>query len=890
MLMKLLKIVIYIITSITIIISFAFTQKAILYVMNHHIADTTEVKLLLQKAEREFINGDTEPAFKNAQQAYQNSLNLSYYSGIVKSSLLLGKMYRKSKDYTTAFDYYLMASGILKKEKDFYNLFNTYCEIGFMYQEKEDHLTALQYLKDAYNIASAKENQFECKAVLESLALSNYRLQKYKEAIQYYEILLGNTIAEKDEEDELSIRKELITLYKLDSQYQEAIKQQMAILEIHKKYNNGLEIAQDLNDLGYLYKATGDEKKAVMYYQNALLINQSLYDKDKNSEINNKNIDFAINTALVYTNMKQYNQAETIYLKALSSTEANGNLEGSSKIYNYLAANYLLKNEVIEAKKYALKAEKMGETQKNDESLVHTYQVLAKIYAQSGEKDLSDKYEKLHQNLKQTLENKKIEQQRILFQNQLAIEQKENEFKLLLAEKEKNALTVKQNQLEAEKREKDLELQKQALVLKERELTILKANQARQALDLKNQMLEKERITQLLAITQQKAKEGEQKQAIDILEKNKRIQQLALEQKTVEEKKRKQELELSEKNRKLQNVQLKEEANLRKYGIWIIALMSMVIALVLTGFIINSRQKKKLKEQKYVIEEKNEELLASEEEIRQNMEELQTTHEALEEKTDLLHVQNSQIMQSIHYASNIQQALLPRANKLGGAFDDYFIFFAPRDVVSGDFYWMAEVENQIFVAVVDCTGHGIPGAFMSMIGNTLLHEIVTEKKIFSPSLILENLHKGVFERLQQATSGNKDGMDITLFKIIPQEDDVFELTFAAAKHSAFVMNGSLTELEGTRRNIGGDSAQNTPFEEKIVTLKKGDKIYMTSDGLLDTPNPKRRKFGKNRLVEFIEKHHHLSLSQQKDVLEETVKDFSKGTPQRDDILLIGLQM
>ncbi len=309
---------------------------------------------------------------------------------------------------------------------------------------------------------------------------------------------------------------------------------------------------------------------------------------------------------------------------------------------------------------------------------------------------------------------------------------------------------------------------------------------------------------------------------------------------------------------------------------------------------INQRLEEQVIQRTKELTETNEELLASEEEIRQNMDELHTTQEALEQKNRALIHQNTQISQSLNYAGNIQKALLPTEEDLNGLFKEHFVLYKPREIVSGDFYWLSRHKDKIILAVVDCTGHGVPGAFMSMIGNTLLNEIINEKKVTDPAWILELLHVGIIKGLRQKESGNNDGMDIGICVLEKLSDVHTKLVYAGAKNELLLhrfQTGELTRIKGDRLSIGGYfHSLNRSFSNREMILESGDLLYLSSDGLRDNPNPQRKKFGQKRFKEFILEHHHQSLERQKTELIVKILEFQQNAEQRDDMLVVGIRL
>ncbi len=291
-------------------------------------------------------------------------------------------------------------------------------------------------------------------------------------------------------------------------------------------------------------------------------------------------------------------------------------------------------------------------------------------------------------------------------------------------------------------------------------------------------------------------------------------------------------------------------------------------------------------------QEKNEELRATEEELRQNMEEIQAIQEALEQQHYQLKFQSDQIQSSIRYASNIQLAMLPSEEQLKSLFAEFFRLYKPKDIVSGDFYWYAQQENSTYLAVVDCTGHGVPGAFMSLIGNSVLNHLVVEKGLTEPGQILSELHCQVNQSLKQNHTKNNDGMDIGLCRLDRLPNREWSLHYAGAKIDLYLMNqGEFKVIKGTRQSIGGKWSQETlKFSQEKICLKPGDQIYLTSDGLIDLPNPKRKKFGRKRLIDFMKTQYELPLHLQKEHLKLCLQEFQQNAKQRDDILFIGIRL
>lgn len=229
-------------------------------------------------------------------------------------------------------------------------------------------------------------------------------------------------------------------------------------------------------------------------------------------------------------------------------------------------------------------------------------------------------------------------------------------------------------------------------------------------------------------------------------------------------------------------------------------------------------------------------------------------------------------------------------------FTDVQIIYKPLHEVSGDFYWFWGGDNKCITAVVDCTGHGVSGAFMSMIGHTLLNEIVNEKKIHEPADILEILHLEIVTALNQEKGRNNDGMDIALC-VIEQEDLCSrKVTFAGAKRPLYyTKNQELKQLKGNRCSIGGYQRwsiyNEKPFHNEVVHLTTNDRIYLFSDGFTDQPSKDHKKYGTKRLIDFLQNHIATPLEEQKNLLETDLQQqICEESPQRDDITFLFIQL
>ncbi len=391
------------------------------------------------------------------------------------------------------------------------------------------------------------------------------------------------------------------------------------------------------------------------------------------------------------------------------------------------------------------------------------------------------------------------------------------------------------------------------------------------------------------------AQDNLERAAAEALQRESQIKQLKIAQKLQDEKIKGQEL----RQREAEALLKQQKAIEQQQKTFIIAVIVILILVIIIAATFYKRNKDKIKTNK-ILEDQNSKI------IEKSME--------LEIALTKIEKQNTQIRQSINYAKGIQQAMIPQPELLRTILPESFIFWKPRDVVSGDFYWFRQVDakfnlkrifdyqqsttttekeqkalakaEKLLLAAVDCTGHGVPGAFMSMIGNNLLDEI-TNKGITRPDMILEQLHFGVIAALKQHVTGNKDGMDLAMCFIDKKEK---KLTYAGANNPIiYIKNGELTHIKGTNSAIGGASNEVAKFELHEIPLNEPTCFYIFSDGFVDQfGGPDGRKFMIKKFKELLLEIHTLPFDEQENILRVTLEGWmGESFPQIDDVLVVG---
>jgi len=272
--------------------------------------------------------------------------------------------------------------------------------------------------------------------------------------------------------------------------------------------------------------------------------------------------------------------------------------------------------------------------------------------------------------------------------------------------------------------------------------------------------------------------------------------------------------------------------------------------------------------------------------------EIITAKQDIENKSKELEIKNEDIISSINYAQKIQLAVLPQEDTIQRNIPLSFIYFKPKDIVSGDFFWFHEIDIDNYIIVcADCTGHGVPGAFMTVIGSNILSQIVLDNKIINPAEILKELDVRMTRTLKQEKEHFKiihDGMDLALLKVNKKDKN---FVFSSAKRSAlFIKNKQLQEFKGSKNTIGGLRSGEKKFDEIVLNYEEGDMIYMFTDGYIDQfGGSENKKFMIKRFRELLFSIYQLPVIEQRNSVEKTMDNWIGKNDQTDDILVMGIK-
>ena len=536
------------------------------------------------------------------------------------------------------------------------------------------------------------------------------------------------------------------------------------------------------------------------------------------------------NIGMIYNDMEQYQKALPYLEETLKLRRTRK--EKQSIVHSLINISVVLNNlnRYKKSAKYLEEALVLARSLNDAEQMRLCYGMLSETYVKAGNSRKAKQYFDLYRSFHELVQKKKED--------------------VLKSQTEK--ATLEARLLAAEKRNQELEL-----LAKERMIA-----------DNQKMIREKEdKITEYYETNQQLLENASKKElVINLLKRNAEIK----------------EKDVQLKESKIKEYEAEEEARKLRTRIYTgflitgLAVLAFVFTLIYLRFREKQRTNLQLSEQNQKISAQKTQILAQKTNIEK----------ALKEITS----QNQDIKASINYARRIQSALLDDSNKLQQYLPKSFIFFKPKDVVSGDFYWFAEVGDKVLLAAVDCTGHGVPGAFMSALGVSALRLIVSQG-ITSPDIILDMLNKEIVTALHQKESKVNDGMDIALVCIDKTRK---ELSFAGAHNPlVYIQNEKLHTIKGGKFSIGGFNSNLgiKKFQKHVVDLSVPTQIYIFSDGYQDQFGGERgRKFMAKRFRKLLNLIQVEPNQQQSTLLDKTLNTWMGDLKQIDDILIIGAKL
>ncbi|OQY00007.1 MAG: hypothetical protein B6I24_00930 [Bacteroidetes bacterium 4572_128] len=680
--------------------------------------------------------------------------------------------------------------------------------------------------------------------------------------------------------------------------YDETLKYYGKCLEIYKHLKNKNKIALILNDFGFIKWKQCDYSKSIYYFNEALVIFK---------EINNqKLIGICLsNIGLIYSDQSNYIKALEYFHKSLKIVEDIKDKYSTSNVLNNIGLVYNNQGEHDKAIEHYKKCLKIKVELSDTMNILTSLNNIGISY--SNKKDYSKSFEYYNKILSMDNIEKYKFPHSICLLNIGDIYNKKLEYSKAL-EYYKKSLSI-QNVIRDKK--------KICILYYSMASCYFQLHQVKKALDYNHRALKLAKELDILlelsniyeifskiyfAKKNYKKSYENHKQFIllkDSIFNEENIKKITGLEYQYKYEKEKQAIALEQaKKDAISKEEIKRQKIMRNSFIIGFVLMLLLAALILWSL----KQKKKanhlLTKQKKQIEvfnlelnQTNEKLNTTLKVVNQQKKELNVTLEVVNLQKEKIEDAHKNIKDSINYASRIQNAILPNLDIFEKATNDYFVFFKPRDVVSGDFYWAKQIGDYFIYITADCTGHGVPGAFVSMLGVSLLNEIVNKKEINQTNEVLDILREEMKKSLKQKGKNKnetKDGMDLTMC-IINRKTN--ELQFSGANNSMYLYrNNELIEFKGNRQPIG-IYIKEKPFTNYEIQLQENDVIYTFSDGYIDQFGGKKgKKFMKKRFKKLLLEINHKDMSEQKQILDKIFGKWKGNLNQIDDVLVIGVKI
>jgi serine phosphatase RsbU (regulator of sigma subunit)/tetratricopeptide (TPR) repeat protein len=696
---------------------------------------------------------------------------------------------------------------------------------GRVYHQKGLYKQAMQHFEKSLPIAEKLQDKQLLATVFNAIGITHNVQGNYPASLESF--LKSLAYAEEIQDIRLISNNynSLGNTYRDIKNFKEALSYYEKSLEIRKKTNDKRGMSVAYSNIGLNYKQQGMYDKAIEYYEKSLELKKQVNDKVGVSIVYN-------NMGSLYDETGHFSKAIECQLKSIEIREPLGDKEGMSSCFANIARTHKKETAYPQALEYAQKSYLMAQEIGSKPRKMEATMLLSEIYELQKDFENAHRFYKLFTEYQDSLYN-------------------EN------AERKLNQLTISQKDLENEKIQKTLSierLQKEAAI--------------RQA-----EIQEKEAEATYLETLAMQEKDKRKADSLQNKADKMRLETNALK---AEDAKLKAENKMKEALLK----ESEETATFRRI-INFLMLLGLLSVLVFAFFIYRSRQKEKHAKELVSIQKT---------EIEQINEELHITLEQVKEYSEVIEEKNKHITASIQYAQRIQQAILPLPEEIQKHLPESFILFKPRDIVSGDFYYFHEQEGKLLLAVIDCTGHGVPGAFMTMIGYEILNEIILNKQILSPEAILYELHRSIRKALKQAETNNKDGMDLSLVLI---DKNTKQLEFAGAKNPMlYIQHNEIVELKADKMPIGGEQREAERFFTKqTLDISLPTTLFMFTDGYQDQfGGEKKQKFRIAQMKQLFLEHHTKTPKAQCEIYGKTIDEWmhTGNEKQIDDILLMGV--
>jgi len=841
-----------------------------------HANGETRAELLTQLAYTHF-DTDNAKGFKSAYEAFAFYKNEHNEQKMAEVMNILGVLHQRSSEFDSALFYYNKATDIYTDADKLAKVFDN---MGVIYKKRAQYDSALYFHQNARKLQATIGERAGVAYSLNNIGNVYLIKQDYSKALEYYQKSLAIrkelSISSDIAASYLNIGRVLVKMNK----YSQAHQYLQDALHIRQEDGDKAGIAQMYNSIGNFYLQLKIYDKARENYNNALHLHESMKDETGIATALN-------NIGTVHRELANYDKALEYYQKALDIRKQKGLATAESFSLNNIGGLFWLKKDYAKAISYYEQSLQIRKKMGNHILIAHSLKSIGMVYKDQGLTDKALSY--YEQSLDAFMQESDL-------QNIASIQNSKGNLYRKLRDFDK-ALEFYTNALEIYKQLDEQEgiaytMNNIGLTHQERNVPARSIPAFKEAIRcataISDRNLEKEAS---LSLSQALKQLGHFEQSLEYFERfaalkdsllttasNKRIAEIEFENDltTKDHEIATKELEIKEQDTKI------AQQRMYIYGVLIVTLIIVsFLTIIYKQYTLKIKANIELEKQKAIIAKTNKSLTEA--------------NNGLEKAVGELSEANQKIKDSIVYARKIQDAILPQEDLFHSLLPNSFVLYQPRDIVSGDFYWLHKKGAKTFVAVSDCTGHGVPGAFMSMIGHTLLNEIVIGKNITDPAIILAEMDKGVINALKQDMPGNskqEDGMEMSLC-IIDSETNSIE--FAGTDQKMFIArNNGIETVSGNIFPIGGmvklKQRKQIPYSSHRIPIEKGMSIYMLSDGYIDQFGGKEnQRFTSNRLIQLLQSLQHLDMQQQYHLFMREFEAWKGNNKQIDDVLVLSIQ-
>ncbi len=776
---------------------------------------------------------------------------------IIKTYSDIGNNYNNMANYDKALEMYFASLKIRQQLGDKKSIAECYGNIAMVYGNKQNTPKQLANYLSAQKIYNDIGDENGIADTESKLAEIYTNEENYNKALEIY---LAKLKIYKERGDKIypGLCSSIGIVYMYSKNYDKAIEYLITSVKMAEESGDKWSAAETYNNIGVNYAEKHDYDKALENYFSALQMQIELGNKSMTASVYN-------NIGALYTDGKNdYEKAIANYSAARKIYEEMNDNIGLARSFNNFGRVYLKQNKTKEAKEQSLLCLKMAKELGSNWYIRESYQHIAKCDSALSDWKGAYEYHKLYKEFNDSIDNVESIRKTAEMSSKYESDKKESEINLLQKEKEAK-------ELEAKKKEQENII-----------LTTVSELQKSRLLNQESEISEQNLLTE------------KQKKDLEVLEQGKQIQELSIKNKEQELKQNKTE---TEKQKQQKNY----------------FLIGFLLVLVFSGFVFRSLRIRN-KQNKIITEQKG----------------------VVEKQKHLVEVKNHEITQSIQYALRIQTAILPPQKIVKQYLENSFILYKPKDIVAGDFYWMEAVQldnmpssqlaNEtngnsrhqqigtlshcqiILFAACDCTGHGVPGAMVSVVCHNALNRAVREFGLTKPSEILDKTAEIVIENFSKSEENIKDGMDISLACLSPTLSEgegagTYTLQWAGANNPLWIVRNfsspsgrsggapELEEIKADKQPIGMNE-DSKPFTNHTIALNSGDTIYLFTDGFADQFGGEtgEKKLTRKRFKEVLLSIQHLSLTEQGIQLDKFITEYRKEVEQIDDILVMGVRV